>query len=58
MMNAPQLLKAEMPLVRHVEAKLLAYGYKKGDADYDHAFETEIRFCRMFGVTYAVQEAA
>ena len=54
-MTAPQLLKAEMPLVRHVEAMLMAYGYKRGDAGYDHAFETEIKFCRMFGMTYIVK---
>lgn len=56
-MSAPQLLKAEMPLVRHVEAALLAYGYKKGDAGYDHAFETEIKFCRMFGGTFTVKDS-
>jgi hypothetical protein len=55
-MTAHELLKEQMPLVRRVEANLQAYGYKKGDADYNHAFETEIKYYRKFGWTVSKGE--
>lgn len=48
-MTAPELLKAEMPLVRQVEANLQAYGYIKGTPDWHEAFGTEITYYRQFG---------
>ena len=48
-MTAPELLQAEMPLVRRVEANLAAYGYVKGTIEWYHAFRVEIFYYRRFG---------
>ena len=37
-MTAPELLKAEMPLVRLVERNLIGYGYIKGNYGENHAY--------------------
>mgnify|MGYP003634645373 CR=1 FL=1 len=47
-MTAPELLKAQMPLVRQVEANLHGYGYIKGTAEWREAFDTEITYYRQF----------
>ena len=48
-MTAPELLKAQMPLVRRVRANLAEYGYTIGTPEYDHAFRVEIDYYRKFG---------
>lgn len=50
-MTAPELLKAQMPLVRRVLANLSKYGYIIGTPEYDHAYEVEIKYYRKFGWT-------
>lgn len=47
-MTAPELLKAEMPLVRQCEANLVGYGYTKGTNEWYKAFNVEIAFYRQF----------
>jgi len=47
-MNAPELLKAQMPTVRQIEANLLTYGYTKGTAEWSAAFDTELAYYRKF----------
>lgn len=49
MMTAPELLKAEMPLVRMIEANLAGYGYSKTDTDYIEHFNYELAYYRQFG---------
>jgi len=49
MEDAPELLKAEMPLVRHIEQELAAHGYEKGTEEYKKAFDYSIAFYRKFG---------
>jgi len=48
-MTAPELLKAEMPLVRLVERNLIGYGYIKGTPEWFQAFGTELAYYRQFG---------
>jgi hypothetical protein len=48
-MTAPELLKAQMPLVRQCEANLQGYGYTKGTAEWHEAFDVEIAYYRQFG---------
>jgi hypothetical protein len=48
-MGAPELLRAEMPLVRMIKAELLRYGYQEGTAEYREAFDSSISFYRKFG---------
>jgi hypothetical protein len=48
-MGAPELLRAEMPLVRMINAELSRYGYKEGTAEYSEAFNYAISFYRKFG---------
>lgn len=48
-MTAPELLKAEMPLVRIVETNLRRYGYIKGTKEWHDAFVIEISYYRKFG---------
>ena len=47
-LTAPELLKAEMPLVRYVERELTQHGVKRTDPDYDKKFEMAIKFHRQF----------
>jgi hypothetical protein len=48
-MTAPELLKAQMPLVRRIEINLQEYGYEKGSAEWYKAFEVELAYYRKFG---------
>lgn len=48
-LTAPELLKAEMPLVRLVERNLIGYGYLKGTPEWFQAFGTELAYYRQFG---------
>lgn len=52
-MSAPELLKAQMPLVRLVEANLASYGYVKGTEEYSKAFEIELAFFRKYAIITA-----
>jgi len=47
--GAPELLKAEMPLVRHIEQELTKIGYKKGTPEFNAYFNDAIKFYRQFG---------
>jgi hypothetical protein len=47
--GAPELLKAEMPLVRHIEQELTKIGYKKGTPEFNAYFNDAIKFYRKFG---------
>jgi hypothetical protein len=47
--GAPDLLKAEMPLVRHIEKELTSHGYEKGTKEYDEMFASAIAYYRQFG---------
>lgn len=53
--TAPELLKRELPLVRHLEALVGAYGYKPGTAEFTKAFNVEISFYRKY-VIYKDEE--
>ena len=50
-MTAPELLKAQMPLVRQCEANLRRYGYTRGTPEWYKAFSTELAYYRQFGFT-------
>jgi len=54
-MTAPELLKRELPLVRHLEALVKAYGYTPGTAEFINAFNVEITFYRKY-VIYKDEE--
>lgn len=54
--GAPELLKQEMPLVRHIEKELEQYGYMKGTAEYDEKFKHAIAFYRKFGNIDAIKQ--
>jgi len=54
--GAPELLKAEMPLVRHVEQELADKGWQKGDDDYDKVFSSTIAMYRKFGNVDAINQ--
>jgi transposase-like protein len=47
--GAPELLKKEMPLVRHIDKILAGHGYKKGTPEYDEHFKQAISYLRKFG---------
>ena len=47
--GAPELLKAEMPLVRHIEKELTNAGLKKDDTHYNKAFGASLQYYRKFG---------
>ncbi len=46
--KAHDLLKAEMPLVRHIEKELAGYGYQKGTDEYKKMFDSSLAFYRKF----------
>lgn len=48
-MTAPELLKAQMPLVRRIEAELASNGYIKGTEEYRKVFDSSLAFYRRFG---------
>lgn len=50
-MTAPELLKAEMPLIRRIRLNLAEMGYKFGDAEYLHLFDVQLSYYRKFGWT-------
>lgn len=54
--GAPELLKQEMPLVRHIEKELEQHGYMKGTAEYDEQFKHAIAFYRQFGNIHAIKQ--
>lgn len=47
--GAPELLKAEMPLVRHIEQELAKGGWTKDDPEYKKAFSSSLAYYRKFG---------
>lgn len=47
-MTAPELLKAQMPVVREIEGSLLKDGYLQGTPEWQVAFDTAMRFHRWF----------
>ena len=47
--GAPELLAAEMPLVRHIEQELAQHGYEKGTPEYNEMFKHSIAMYRKFG---------
>ena len=47
--GAPELLKAEMPLVRHIERELSQHGYEKGTAEYHKEFNHALAYYSKFG---------
>lgn len=49
LMTAPELLKLEMPLVRHIEQELMVHGYKPGTSEYNTVFKHTIAIYRKFG---------
>lgn len=54
--SAPDLLKAEMPLVRHIEKELASHGYEKGTKEYDEMFAQQLKFYRKFGNIDAINK--
>ena len=55
-MRAPELLKAEMPLVRCIERLLAAYGYAAGTAEHTQHFNDAIKYYRKFGWPQGAQQ--
>jgi hypothetical protein len=53
--GAPDLLKAEMPLVRHIEQELAQYGYQKGTPEYDKMFRHAWSYYQKFGNVDAIK---
>ena len=53
--GAPELLKQEMPLVRHIEQELAQHGYKKGTPEYDQMFKHTMSMYRKFGNVDAIK---
>ena len=54
--GAPELLKQEMPLVRHIEKELEQYGHMKGTPEYAEKFKHAIAFYRKFGNIDAIKQ--
>ncbi len=54
--GAPDLLKAEMSLVRHIEKELTSHGYEKGTKEYDEMFAQQLKFYRKFGNIDAINQ--
>jgi len=54
--GAPELLKAEMPLVRHIEKELDKGGWTKDDPEYKKAFNSSLAYYRKFGNAGQVNE--
>ena len=54
--GAPELLKAEMPLVRHIERELAQHGYEKGTEEYKTMFNHALAFYRKFGNVDAIKK--
>ena len=47
--GAPELLKAEIPLHRHIEQELAKGGWTKDDPEYKKAFSSSLAYYRKFG---------
>lgn len=47
--GAPELLKAEIPLVREIERSMAQHGYEKGTEEYKKVFDQMLSFHRKFG---------
>lgn len=47
-MTAPELLKAQMPLINTIKQNLLSHGYKEGTKEWFDAFDVELSFYRKF----------
>lgn len=54
--GAPELLKAEMPLVRHIEKELAQHGYEKGTPEYGQMFKHSMAMYRKFGNVDAIKK--
>ena len=54
--GAPELLKQEMPLVRHIERELAQHGYEKGTPEYNEVFKHTISMYRKFGNVDAIKQ--
>lgn len=54
--GAPELLKQEMPLVRHIERELAQHGYEKGTPEYNEVFKHTISMYRKFGNVDAIKK--
>ena len=54
--GAPELLKQEMPLVRHIEQELAQHGYEKGTPEYDQMFKHTMSMYRKFGNVDAIKQ--
>jgi len=54
--GAPELVKAEMPLVRHIEQELAQHGYEKGTPEYDQMFKHAMAYYRKFGNIDAIKK--
>jgi hypothetical protein len=48
-MTAPELLKAELPLVRFIESELAECGYVRDTEAYNETFDHLLAFYRQFG---------
>ena len=53
--GAPELLKAEMPLIRHIEKELAQHGYEKGTPEYDEVYKHTMAMYRKFGNIDAIK---
>ena len=47
--KAADILKAQIPMTKQIEADLAAYGYVKGTPEYKHAYDVELDYYRKFG---------
>lgn len=54
--GAPELLKQEMPLVRHIEQELAKHGYEKGTEEYNTMFKHQMSMYRKFGNVDAIKK--
>ena len=54
--GAPELLKAEMPLVRHIERELAQNGVQKDDPEYNEKFKHAMAYYRKFGNIDAINK--
>lgn len=55
--GATELLKAEMPLVRHIEKELAQHGYEKGTPEHDEMYKHSIAMYRKFGNIDAINRS-
>ena len=56
--GAAELLKAEMPLIRHVEKEVAQHGYEKGTPEYDEVYKHTMAMYRKFGNIDAINRGA